>query len=206
MKADIINLSTTTRNYITLQQFIDFNRQAWREYGEKPAKVRIVQTELGQKLKHMSERLPSEVKKRLGSMLDMVSWKIDGQRESRESEQKIGIIGKYKYFLCKEWLCESIKTIDLFNHLSSEEQLDFDFNVNHINWKVYAKLCVFAIKKHILNQHVEQFKPHSLDMLGSNRQESYFSDIMWALKMGKETQGQPRYEAVQFVLNSKSVK
>lgn len=42
LKAEVINLSTNTRNYITLQQFIDISQEAWREYGEKPTKIRIV--------------------------------------------------------------------------------------------------------------------------------------------------------------------
>ena len=29
-KAEVVNLSTTTRNYITLQQFIEISREAWR--------------------------------------------------------------------------------------------------------------------------------------------------------------------------------
>lgn len=52
IKAEVINLSTTTRNYVTLQQFIEYSQEAWREYGEKPAKIRIVETEWGQQLKH----------------------------------------------------------------------------------------------------------------------------------------------------------
>lgn len=44
-----------------------------------------------------------------------------------------------------------------------------------------------------------------MDMLGL-RPDSYFSDIMWALRMGKEGVGSKRMDAVQFVLNSKSVK
>ena len=43
-KAEVVNLSTTTRNYITLQQFIEISREAWREYGEKPGKVKIVES------------------------------------------------------------------------------------------------------------------------------------------------------------------
>ena len=83
-KVEFVNLSTTTRNYITLREFVELCGEAWREYGEKPRKVSIVETKLGQKLKHKTERLPSEVKKRLGGMLDVVSWKIDGQRQSLE--------------------------------------------------------------------------------------------------------------------------
>lgn len=57
-----------------------------------------------------------------------------------------------------------------------------------------------------MHQKVEQFKPESLDMLGNHKEESYFSDVMWALRQGKPTPGEPRNDAVQFVLNSKSVK
>lgn len=129
--------------------------------------------------------LPSEVKRRLGTFLEIVSWKIEGEKRSVEQEQKHSLISKYKYFLCNEWLCESIKTIDIFNQLTSEEQQIFDFNVNHINWKIYVKLCVYSIKKYILHQDVEQFKPESLDLLGSLDKSSYFSDIMWALRLGR---------------------
>ena len=63
------------------------------------------------------------------------------------------------------------------------------------------------MKKYVLNHHnVEQFKPESIDLLGNKKKETYFSDIMWAMREGKETFGQTRKEAVLFVLNSKSVK
>ena len=62
------------------------------------------------------------------------------------------------------------------------------------------------MKKYVLNQHVELFKPESMDLLGANKKETYFSDIMWAMREGRETQGQTRKDAVQFVLNSKAVK
>jgi hypothetical protein len=135
-----------------------------------------------------------------------VSWKIEGQRQTLEQEQQQAMISKYKYFLSKDWLCESNKTIDLFNQLSPEEQTLFNFNVNSLNWKVYIRLCVYSIKKYILNHYVEQFKPESMDLLGSLRKETYFSDVMWALREGKETKGERRDEAVQFVLNSRAVK
>ena len=41
-KCETINLSTTTRNFLTLQQFIETSQEAWREYGEKPSKIKIV--------------------------------------------------------------------------------------------------------------------------------------------------------------------
>ena len=62
------------------------------------------------------------------------------------------------------------------------------------------------MKKYILNHNVEQFKPESMDLLGTTKTESYFSDIMWAMREGKEATGQTRKDAVQFVLNSKAVK
>ena len=50
-------------------------------------------------------------------------------------------------------------------------------------------MCVYAIKKNVLNQHVEQFRPESMDLLETTKKESYFSDIMWAMREGKETRG-----------------
>jgi hypothetical protein len=32
-RSEVVNLSTTSRNYITLQQFVEYAREAWREYG-----------------------------------------------------------------------------------------------------------------------------------------------------------------------------
>ena len=32
-RAEVINLSTSMRNYITLQQFVEISIEAWREYG-----------------------------------------------------------------------------------------------------------------------------------------------------------------------------
>lgn len=71
----------------------------------------------------------------------------------------MAVIEKYRYFLGKEWRCESIKTIDIFNQLNETEQHEFNFNVNTINWRVYIKLIVYSMKKYILNHYVEQFKP-----------------------------------------------
>lgn len=57
-----------------------------------------------------------------------------------------------------------------------------------------------------MNQRAEQFNPETVDLLGSAKNYSYFSDIMWALRQGKAITGQRRNDALQFVLNSKSVK
>jgi hypothetical protein len=45
------------------------------------APIRIVETEWGRKLQSKSERLPSAAKRRLGTLLGVVSWKIEGQKE-----------------------------------------------------------------------------------------------------------------------------
>lgn len=80
-RVETLNLSTTTRNFITLRQFVEVCLEAWREYGEKVKSIGIVETEWGRKLRSGGERLPSQVKKRLGNLLGVVSWKIEGQRE-----------------------------------------------------------------------------------------------------------------------------
>ena len=41
LKAETINLSTSTRNYITLQQYTAYCQEAWQEQGAKPSKVTI---------------------------------------------------------------------------------------------------------------------------------------------------------------------
>ncbi len=69
--------------------------------------------------------------------------------------------------------------------MEQKEKLIFPFNVNAINWKVYAKLCCYAIKKSLLNQDVEHFQSHSMDLLATTPSNSYFSDIIWALTEGK---------------------
>lgn len=81
----------------------------------------------------------------------------------------------------------------------------FDFNINAINWRTYVRLCVYSIKKHLLNENVEQFKPQTLNLL-SPKNYPYFSDIMWALREGKSAKGQSSQDAIEFVLNSKAVK
>lgn len=116
------------------------------------------------------------------------------------------LLNKYRYFLNKEWMCECIKAIDMTNRLGGEERGEYCFNVNDINWKVYIRLCVYAIRKHLLNQQIEQFKPEAHDLLGRGKKESYFSDIMWAMREGKNVEGQRQREAVQFVLGSRAVK
>ena len=45
-----------------------------------------------------------------------------------------------------------------------------------------------------------------MDLLGTTRAETYFSDIVWAMRQGKESQGQTQKDAMQFVLNSRAVK
>lgn len=154
LKAETINLSTSTRNYVTLEQFLIYCKDAWQEQGAKPPKITITESKFGRRLNHARQLLPSEVKKRVGSWLDVVSWKIEGNRAQHEAQQKIQLINKYKYFLTQEWLCESIKSIDIYNQLSPEDQQALDFNINSINWKTYARLCVYSIKKHLLNQYV----------------------------------------------------
>lgn len=142
----------------------------------------------------------------MGSMLEIASWKIEGQRSGLEIDHRMSLINKYKYFLNQEWMCECIKAIDMTNRMKPEDQEEYCFNVNNINWKMYIRLCVYSIRKYLLNQQIEQFKPEAIDLLGKGKKESYFSDIMWALREGKNAEGQRQKDAVQFVLNSKAVK
>lgn len=58
-KAETLNLSTSTRNYITLQQFLKYGQEAWEEYGKKAPKISVVENKLLRKLKHSSDLLPS---------------------------------------------------------------------------------------------------------------------------------------------------
>lgn len=41
LKAETVNLSTSTRNYITLQQYLAYCQDAWEEYGTKSSKITI---------------------------------------------------------------------------------------------------------------------------------------------------------------------
>lgn len=52
LRAETVNLSTSTRNYITLQQFIEYCQEAWQEYGTKTPKITVTQSALGRKIKH----------------------------------------------------------------------------------------------------------------------------------------------------------
>lgn len=51
LKGETVNLSTSTRNYVTLQQFINTAREAWQEYGEKTRQTTVTETVWGRKLK-----------------------------------------------------------------------------------------------------------------------------------------------------------
>lgn len=75
-KAETINLSTSTRNYITLQDFVENCKQAWQDYGYKTSKVRLVQAKWAQKMIVQAQKTPSQLKKRLGTLLEVASWKI----------------------------------------------------------------------------------------------------------------------------------
>ncbi|CAM5999663.1 unnamed protein product [Sphagnum balticum] len=86
-----------------------------------------------------------------------------------------------------------------------EEQITFPFNVTSIDWKLYIRLCVYCIKKHLLRHQVEEFKPQALDLLGK-KSSSYFSDIVWALREGKPAAGQRPSDATRWVLASKAVR
>lgn len=165
----------------------------------------IKESRLERRVLRLRERLPLEVKHRLGALLDVKSWKIEANKAAIELEQKRKMIKKYQFFLSHEWICSSNKSIDAFNSLAPEEQALFNFNVNSINWKVYSRLCVYAIKKHLLNHHVEDFKADSMDLL-SRKEGSYFNDIVWALSVGKPVQAQKWEEVKSYVLSSKSVK
>lgn len=85
LKAEIVNISTSTRNYLTLQQCITYGRDAWQEYSTKAPQVTVTESKLGRRIRHTTELLPSEVKKRVGSLLGIISWKIDGSRAQHET-------------------------------------------------------------------------------------------------------------------------
>lgn len=69
--------------------------------------------------------------------------------------------------------------------MDEQEKVKFSFNVNHIDWKVYCRLICYAIKKYLLNHHVEDFQSSSMDLLAIKPSTSYFNDIIWALTEGK---------------------
>lgn len=138
-------------------------------------------------------------------MFDIPSWRIESQKDTIEQEQRRKLIKKYEYFLSHEWICESNNSIDLFFQLDAETQSRCNFNVNSINWPIYIRLCCFAIKRHLLNQPVEEFKSTSSDML-SRKTSSYFSDLVWAFSEGKEVEQLKAQELKKYVLSTNSVK
>lgn len=78
--------------------------------------------------------------------------------------------------------------------------------MNQINWKVYAKLCCFSIKKYLLNQDVERFQSSSMDLLAVKQNSTYFSDIIWALTEGKVVNSVNHLEIKNYILSTKAVK
>lgn len=74
-------------------------------------------------------------------------------------QQKGKVVDKYRYFLSHEWECESIRAIDLFSQLGPEDQVALNFNLNQLNWKLYGKLWVYSVRKHLMGHQVEPFKP-----------------------------------------------
>lgn len=119
--------------------------------------------------------------------------------------KKNEIIGKYRFYLSKEWICESNKSIDYFFSLSAQDQQRFHFNVNSINWRAYAKLCCYSVNKYLLGLEVEKFNPSSMDLL-TMQKSSYFSDIMWALSEGKSVETQNSEDIKKYIMSTKSVK
>ncbi len=77
--------------------------------------------------------------------------------------------------------------------------------MNSINWKTYAKLCCYSINKYLLGVHVEKFNPANLDLL-TLQKSSYFSDIVWALTVGKPIAARNWIEIKNYILSTKSVK
>ena len=149
-RTELLYLSTTTRNFITLESFVKMGAESWQVEGKALKPIKISESELSRKWRQKKTEQPSKVKQKLGNLLDVKSWKIEGTRAAQEEQQKQQLLNKYRYFLEQEWLCESIKSIDLFGQLTPEEQEKYHFNVNSIDWPHYIRLCIFAIRRHRL--------------------------------------------------------
>jgi hypothetical protein len=94
----------------------------------------------------------------------------------------------------------------LVQDIEGEERKRFPCNVNEIVWRTYARLCCFSIKKYLLNQKVEEFKPSNMNLLTMRPDNSYFSDILWALTEGKTVDSVNHLEIKRYILSTKSVK
>ena len=205
MNMKLHNLSSSSRNPIKLGTLSQYIVEGWADYSDHRVKLNIHEKKWQRKLYNMRSNVPKEVKNRLAHFLDMKSWKIESQQESITVGKKKEIVRKYKYFFEREWICESNKSIDYFNYLSHEDQILFHFNVNSINWKTYAKLCCYSIKKYLLGIKVEQFSPSNLDLLNLQK-SSYFSDILWAITEGKNISAQTSNSLKKYIMSTKSVK
>lgn len=59
-----------------------------------------------------------------------------------------------------------------------------NFNINNLDWTHYIKQYCFGVQKYILGHNVEHYAARNMDMLEA-KSNSYFSDIYWALSVGK---------------------
>lgn len=90
----------------------------------------------------------------------------------------------FKFFLDGEWIYESRRVRDLTNWLTEADRESFLVDVADIDMRYFIVLNNYGLQKYILKENIELPVPENSNLLRMNNQNSYFSDIKWALSGG----------------------
>ena len=92
----------------------------------------------------------------------------------------------FSYFTMNEWIFDTHNCDLLIQEYKQDDFTNFDIDITKIDWKRFIYLYGYGIEKFILKNEnaVNPFKQtqRTLRLL---THESYFSDIIWALRHGK---------------------
>ena len=85
------NLSTSSRNPVSLQKFGNYVTEAWIEYSPddyKPTNFKVHEKKWERKAYAIQSKLPNNAKARLAHLFDIKSWKIQTQQDSINTNKK----------------------------------------------------------------------------------------------------------------------
>ena len=108
----------------------------------------------------------------------------NAQRLKKTEERAVEIKKIFHFFIQNEWIYESRKVRDLSAALTSEEKKEFLIDCADIDMKYFIILNNYGIQKFIMKENIELPTPENQNLLKIRPQNTYFSDIKWALTEG----------------------
>lgn len=209
----VYNNGTSSRNPATWRRVAEnlkdsMSRFPWEKAVFKPKKNGVMIYSSRKKylmVYFLKRELPSR-------MFQIFSYAIGSHELKTKANKLAKLVGRgkqwadvFSFFTSNEWIFDISNQNAILQSYTPEDQAHFDIDITKLDWHRYLLLYLYGIQHFILKSEAQHpfHDTQTLHLVAHG--ESYFSDIMWAVRHGKAVPLRSVKEMKEIVFNSESV-